>query len=139
MMIGDAGRSLQSEAEALDRDIGARLRHARTVRGLTQADLGQVIGVSFQQIQKYESGTNRISVSALILLARALEVSPGELLGEGRASVGPADWTLLLEDGAHALLQTVGQMPPQGRRTVLHLARALAGHDGEDPPVASPA
>lgn len=139
MNVDGLAQSDGSEADTLDREIGARLRHARTLRGLTQGDLGRVIDVSFQQIQKYESGANRISVSTLILLARALDVSAGELLGEGRADARRVDWTLLSEDGAHALLQTVSQMAPQARRTVLLLARALATHEGEEPPMVSPA
>lgn len=117
--------SPEAQANELDREIGARLRHIRNVRGLTQEDIGKVVGVSFQQIQKYERGTNRISSSTLILLARALDVSPADLLGEGvRAPV--IDWELLSEDG-HQFLQVVNQIgDPQKRRVVLDLARQLA-------------
>lgn len=115
------------DADALDREIGARLRHVRKVRGHSQTDLGVAIGVSFQQIQKYERGTNRISTSALILLARALDVSPSALLGDEGPSTPEVDWELLSEEGAHELMQAVSRIrSPQSRRIVLELARDLA-------------
>lgn len=124
-MVNALAPSPDAQADELDREIGARLRHIRNVRGLTQEDLGKVVGVSFQQIQKYERGTNRISSSTLILLARKLDVSPSELLGEGTRA--PAiDWELLSEDG-HMFLQAVSQIDdPKNRRIVLELARQLA-------------
>lgn len=51
--------------------IGRLLRRHRITRGYTQAQMGAVLGVSFQQIQKYESGANRISASSLLLLSCA--------------------------------------------------------------------
>ena len=124
-MVNAPAPSPETQADELDREIGARLRHIRNVRGLTQEDLGRGVGVSFQQIQKYERGTNRISTSTLILLARKLDVSPGELLGQGDRA--PAiDWALLSEDG-HMFLQAISQIgDPQSRRIVLELARELA-------------
>jgi transcriptional regulator with XRE-family HTH domain len=115
------------EADALDREIGARLRHVRKVRGLSQTELGAAIGVSFQQIQKYEHGANRLSTSALILLARALDVSPSSLLGDNGPTAPDVDWTLLSSDGAHELLQALSQIrSPETRKIVLELARDLA-------------
>ena len=57
--------------------IGARLRALRVAAGMSQSTLGEVIGVSFQQIQKYEKGKDRISASTLQVLAAALGVHPG--------------------------------------------------------------
>ena len=56
--------------------VGARLRMRRMILGMSQSKLGELLGVTFQQIQKYESGANRISVHRLRLTARVLEVSP---------------------------------------------------------------
>ena len=56
--------------------VGARLRMRRMILGMSQSKLGELLGVTFQQIQKYESGSNCISVHRLRLTARALEVSP---------------------------------------------------------------
>lgn len=130
-MISALAPSPEAEASELDREIGARLRHIRNVRRLTQEDIGKVVGVSFQQIQKYERGTNRISSSTLILLARALDVSPGELLGVAGARTPAIDWDLLSEDG-HAFLQAVSEIgDAEKRRIVLELARQLAGRAGD--------
>lgn len=114
------------DGDRLDIEIGGRIRHTRKVRGLSQTELGNVIGVTFQQIQKYERGTNRVSVSALILIARALDVSPAMLLG-GRPIERPnIDWRLLSEGGAHEFMQAMGRIRSQRkRRVVLDLARAL--------------
>ena len=56
----------------LDTEIGRRLRQARLVENLTQDGLAQKLGISFQQVQKYENGTNRVSSSRLWAIARVL-------------------------------------------------------------------
>jgi len=59
----------------VDLHIGQRVRHRRWLLGMTQQQLALAVGIRFQQIQKYESGANRISASRLWDLARALERS----------------------------------------------------------------
>jgi len=58
----------------IDVHVGARLRQRRTLLGMTQTNLGDTIGVSFQQMQKYERGVNRISASRLFALSRVFDV-----------------------------------------------------------------
>jgi len=58
----------------IDVHVGARLRQRRTLLGMTQTNLGDAIGVSFQQMQKYERGANRISASRLFDLSRMFDV-----------------------------------------------------------------
>ena len=65
----------------VDREIGARVRMWRTQRGLSQERLGNALGLTFQQVQKYEKGTNRIGGSRLTQIAAA------ELAGDGAAEV----------------------------------------------------
>jgi transcriptional regulator with XRE-family HTH domain len=60
----------------IDRHVGARLRMRRMMVGMSQGKLGEALDVTFQQIQKYEKGTNRIGASRLQQLARVLEVPP---------------------------------------------------------------
>lgn len=123
----------EEEAIRLDREIGARLRFARRVRGLNQAELGRAINVSFQQVQKYELGSNRISASALILLARALEVSPLELLGVASRRGALGDWPLLTHDGVETLLRAYKDMAcPVRRRILRELARSLAQLEADE-------
>ncbi len=61
-------------ANHLDLEIGRRLRQSRLVENLTQGQLAQKLGISFQQLQKYENGANRISASRLWSLSRALRL-----------------------------------------------------------------
>jgi transcriptional regulator with XRE-family HTH domain len=65
-----------------DKVIGERIRTQRLIKGITQADLGNVLGVSFQQIQKYEQGKNRVSSTRIGQLAKALGVHVMQLLGD---------------------------------------------------------
>lgn len=58
----------------LDVDIGKKIRHRRWFLGMSQKDLASAVGVRFQQIQKYETGTNRVSASRLWLISKALSL-----------------------------------------------------------------
>ena len=62
-------------ATAIDAYIGARMRERRNALGISQADLAHTLGVSFQQVQKYEDGTNRVSAARLFAICKALNVS----------------------------------------------------------------
>ncbi len=60
--------------KSANEQIGKKLREIRVISGMSQGALGEIIGVSFQQIQKYETGRNRLSVSKLSKIAKELEV-----------------------------------------------------------------
>jgi transcriptional regulator with XRE-family HTH domain len=62
-------------ATDVDKHIGARMRDSRLALNMSQADLGKKLGVTFQQIQKYESGRNRISAARLYAVCKTLNVS----------------------------------------------------------------
>jgi transcriptional regulator with XRE-family HTH domain len=62
-------------ASAVDRYIGTRMREQRLALSMSQERLGKELGVSFQQIQKYESGVNRVSAARLYSICKALNVS----------------------------------------------------------------
>ena len=79
-----AASAIETELERLNQLIGMRLRVARKMRGLTQTQLGDLLGVTFRQVQKYENGTNRLSAASLAHLCAALDCYPVELLnGDG--------------------------------------------------------
>ncbi|MEM8878287.1 MAG: helix-turn-helix transcriptional regulator [Pseudomonadota bacterium] len=61
----------------IDVHVGARLRQRRVTRGVSQERLGEQLGVTFQQIQKYEKGSNRIGASRLFEIARFLDIPVG--------------------------------------------------------------
>jgi transcriptional regulator with XRE-family HTH domain len=117
-------------AARIDRDIGTRLRLARKARGLSQTELGQAVGVSFQQLQKYERGTNRVSSAALVLFARKLKVPVTELLGVNDNASAPFDWSPFDTPEAAELLEALRQIrSPHLRRAVLNLAQELAASE----------
>jgi|TARA_R110000744_G_scaffold106788_2_gene203169 transcriptional regulator with XRE-family HTH domain len=62
-----------TEPNSIDKEIGARLKRIRVKAGMSQTHVATAIGVSFQQLQKYETAANRISVSKLVMLAKALD------------------------------------------------------------------
>jgi transcriptional regulator with XRE-family HTH domain len=63
-------------ANPVDRHVGARIRMQRMARGFSQTALGKAVGVTFQQVQKYEKATNRVSASRLQRIANVLKVAP---------------------------------------------------------------
>lgn len=73
-MAGRSGVRTKKRIIDFDVEMGRRLRLHRMQRGIGQGELGNAIDVSFQQIQKYENGTNRISAGKLIQIAHALRV-----------------------------------------------------------------
>jgi transcriptional regulator with XRE-family HTH domain len=109
--------------------VGARIRIRRKTLGLSQSDLGDKIGVSFQQVQKYERGANRVSASALASIAKALECSPAALFGSDvDGAVDTELLTLLSEDGAVDLLRAYSAIQDREmRQAVISVADGLAG------------
>lgn len=100
-VAGDARRRLRRTVrehgpDPVDVHVGKRLRHARLLRGVSQEELGEGIGVSFQAVQKYEQGENRLSASRLfraaVLLEQAVEFF-FENLESGRPANGPTDFS----------------------------------------------
>jgi transcriptional regulator with XRE-family HTH domain len=67
---------MAKKSNTVDVYVGARLRRRRMILGMSQSEMGKLLGVTFQQIQKYENGSNRIGAHRLRLIARVLEVSP---------------------------------------------------------------
>jgi transcriptional regulator with XRE-family HTH domain len=66
----------------LDVELGRYIRKRRRELGLSQDQLGRMVGVTFQQVQKYEHGTNRVSFSRLVEIAQSLNCSVAELIGD---------------------------------------------------------
>ncbi|WP_291864041.1 helix-turn-helix transcriptional regulator [Bradyrhizobium sp.] len=72
----------------VDRYVGSRVRMRRMMIGMTQEKLGEALGLTFQQVQKYEKGTNRVGASRLQRISEILQV-PVSFLFEGGPSGGP--------------------------------------------------
>jgi transcriptional regulator with XRE-family HTH domain len=73
---GKIGGRRSKDEFALDQQIGAQLRAGRALRDLSQEMLAAKVGVTFQQVQKYETAANRVSASRLIMIARVLDLPP---------------------------------------------------------------
>lgn len=90
-----------AKSESIDSHVGKRLRQRRIELGMSQQKLSGVTGVSYQQIQKYERGTNRVGASMLWVLSEVLNVEPAYFFeGLGRRGRGAAGHFGLAEAGA---------------------------------------
>jgi transcriptional regulator with XRE-family HTH domain len=90
----------------VDINVGLRVRMRRTELGLSQERLAAAIGVSFQQLQKYERGKNRISASRLHMIARKLE-RPIEWFFEDAPAIGSTDTAI--DDARFRLMRAAGR------------------------------
>ena len=70
-----------ARSHPVDVHVGARMRQRRTLLGMSQEKLGTAVGLTFQQIQKYERGKNRISVSRMLEFTEALQTTPNDIIG----------------------------------------------------------
>ncbi|MCH9052980.1 MAG: helix-turn-helix transcriptional regulator [Proteobacteria bacterium] len=105
----------------IDVHVGARLRQRRTLLGMTQTNLGDTIGVSFQQMQKYERGVNRISASRLFALSRVFDVSVQYFFDDMPTAVAASSPTL----GRGKAKKLPSYEPdPMATRETLELVRA---------------
>ena len=106
-----------------DRHIGTRVRARRVMLGLTQLELAELVGVTYQQAHKYENGANRIAVGRLFAIAQALGVAPAHFF-EGLRRERPAEPQ---ERRMPELARDFLNLPSRRlQEAVAELARALA-------------
>lgn len=120
-------------AHPVDVHVGKRIRHRRWLVGMTQQQLAERVGIKFQQIQKYETGANRVSASRLWDIADSLDV-PVSFFFEGiesdpaEASASsetvPAD--IMGDKEALDLVRSYYAIPENQRRRLFELARVLS-------------
>jgi transcriptional regulator with XRE-family HTH domain len=120
----------------VDVHVGKRVRHRRWMLGMTQQQLGDLVGIKFQQIQKYETGMNRVSASRLWDIAKALDVSISfffeGLEGDYEERTGQAvvvaarQGDLLADKEALELVRSYYAIPETQRRRLFDLARVLS-------------
>jgi transcriptional regulator with XRE-family HTH domain len=111
----------------VDAHVGKRVRHRRWMVGMTQQQLAEKVGIKFQQIQKYETGMNRISASRLWDIAEALNV-PVSFFFEGlREEPGETTEPDMFSDKeALELVRSYYAIPEHQRRRLFDLARVLS-------------
>ena len=119
----------------VDVHVGKRVRHRRWMVGMTQQQLGDIVGIKFQQIQKYETGMNRISASRLWDIAQALDVSISFFFEGFDSEAAPmepsvekksARGDLLADKEALELVRSYYSIPEAQRRRLFDLARVLS-------------
>ncbi|MGC1496423.1 MAG: helix-turn-helix transcriptional regulator [Sulfitobacter sp.] len=120
-------------AHKVDVHVGKRIRQRRWLTGMTQQKLAELVGIKFQQIQKYETGANRVSASRLWDIADALDVSVSFFF-EGLKSDEADDATeeaafpadLMGDKEAMDLVRSYYAIPENQRRRLFDLARVLS-------------
>ena len=122
----------------MDVALGAAVRIRRRTIGISQEALAEQCGVSFQQIQKYENGANRISFSRLVQIARALQCRVVDLMdvldAPDRETSGDLDLlTRMRTPGALELRAAYEVMSPEARTALVTLLRAVTGASASSP------
>jgi transcriptional regulator with XRE-family HTH domain len=116
-----------------DKEIGRRIREARHAGALSQTDLADKVGVTFQQVQKYEKGANRVSVGRLHRIAEALGVSALSLLdgsnGKTRRKPSTDTHKFLTVAGALRLVRAYEKLSRETREALVSLAEGIASQD----------
>jgi transcriptional regulator with XRE-family HTH domain len=106
----------------IDVHVGSRIRLRRTLLGISQSTLVETIGLTFQQVQKYEKGTNRVSSSRLVDLANALDVDVTYFFQEMSAQVEQQTPSMLMN--TKSLPAIDDEKNPMAKRETLELVRA---------------
>ncbi len=125
----------------VDRHVGNRVRMRRLLVGMSQEKLGELLGITFQQVQKYEKGSNRVSASRLYQIARVLGVPVQYFYDELKEDDGPSGFAE--SEGADAIAGAL-QSPdgvqiarifsettdPEKRKLILNAVKLLAEYKG---------
>lgn len=134
--------STERRSTAVDAYVGRRLKQRREALGMSQDSLAELLGISFQQVQKYERGLNRVGASRLFQLCGVLDVPSGYFfdgldaqrppgVADGSPTPDPLSTAALLSaPGALELLAEYARLKsPAQRKKVVELVRLLAGDD----------
>ena len=128
----------------VDTHVGSRVRLRRTMLGMSQEKLGEALGITFQQIQKYEKGSNRIGASRLQRISEVLNVAisfffedlPGGAAAAGLAEPSGPDYVvdfLSTSEGLQLNRAFVKIGDPKVRRRIIDLVRSLGDSPEPDP------
>ena len=135
-------KMVSKKPNPIDIHVGSRVRLRRTMQGVSQEKLGEALGVTFQQVQKYEKGTNRIGASRMQQIAEVLKVpvsfffedAPGTAArAEGMAEPTATNYVvdfLSTPDGIQLNRAFVRITNPAVRRRVIEMVRTLADETG---------
>jgi transcriptional regulator with XRE-family HTH domain len=129
------GKSKVKGTTSDDVEVGQRIRARRMANGMSQSELGELLGVTFQQVQKYEKGVNRVGAGRLVRVAEALDVPVSFFFGgtdiessDTRAILGFLDTSYALR-----LLRAFSRIPQSEiQRAVVDLVESIAPPSAED-------
>jgi transcriptional regulator with XRE-family HTH domain len=137
----------------IDKHVGSRVRMRRILLGLSQEKLGAALGLTFQQVQKYEKGTNRIGASRLQEISKTLNIAPSYFFDGAPASSTMPETGATDTEGSSAAFVTdfIGTAEgvqlnkafariknPQLRKRVIDLVSAIADNDDGNTPNEAP-
>jgi transcriptional regulator with XRE-family HTH domain len=134
---------MKKSTGSIDKEVGSRVRMRRISIGMSQEKLGDMLGLTFQQVQKYEKGTNRISVARLVDIAKILGVdihfffngiksiksNPGFAEEESPPYISEVMST---PEGLQLIRTFTSIKSPKVRKSIVQLVTALAAQDGEE-------
>jgi transcriptional regulator with XRE-family HTH domain len=134
---------MKKSTSSIDKEIGSRVRMRRISIGMSQEKLGDMLGLTFQQVQKYEKGTNRISVGRLVDIAKILGVDihfffngiksikaePG--FAEEETPPYIAD-VMSTPEGLQLIRTFIGIKNPKIRKSIVQLVSTLAAQDEQE-------
>jgi transcriptional regulator with XRE-family HTH domain len=120
----------------IDQHIGARIRLRRNMIGMSQESLGEALGITFQQIQKYEKGTNRVGGSRMQAIAESLSVpvsyffedAPSATSTPDRFEATPTITEMAAMPDMHRMMRAFSQInDARARRSIVEIAERVAG------------
>jgi transcriptional regulator with XRE-family HTH domain len=117
-----------------DKKLGEKIRTRRVVAGMSQAELGKALGITFQQIQKYEKGVNRVSAVRLEQIAKALSesISYFQTDGHGVSKAGQELQTLMTDPINLRICRALSAIEDQAMRfQFVRLVESVSGNNGE--------
>ena len=118
--------STSSEQNIVDLYVGRRLKHLRTHRRISQKQLAGRLGITFQQVQKYEKGLNRLPASRMLSICLALDITPNDLFKDLLGKQFPLKEPLEFTDDETALVEIVRQLNPQLKSQVKKIVETIA-------------
>jgi transcriptional regulator with XRE-family HTH domain len=134
---------MKKSTSSIDKEIGTRVRMRRISIGMSQEKLGEMLGLTFQQVQKYEKGMNRISVGRLVDIAKILGVEIHfffDGIKSGKAGTGFAEEetppyiadVMSTPEGLQLIRTFTSIKNPKVRKSIVQLVASLAAQDEQE-------
>lgn len=120
-------RAKPAERNIIDLYVGRRIKILRKQNHITQKDLAERLGITFQQIQKYEKGLNRLPASRMLSICMALNITPNDLFRDLLSKEYPIKEPIDYTTQEVELIETVRQLTPTMKSQVRQIVGTLVG------------